>query len=395
MLATSSSGLRHRSAQFRATPRQGVNRSNWNESLVCSSFFLRLGKFSLHKLVLLLLILSPLASIGESLIGIPSQQCVWSPGGNLLWAAPDLDESGWRPYPQLDLRPGDAQVWVRCHVRLSELRDVEHPAIQVTLFGAYQVFENGQPIGGSGELSSGQFSVNTIRSFPLTGPLPANAIIALHITRRSQNALATLRLYVGEQSVLRDRRSGVVLAQSLNQLGPTLCFGATGVIGLVLLGLFFYDPNRRELLLLSIACLGAAMNNLDSASTAALLNYPVIVSLAIGNAARLMVGATRTWFFFALARRRVPILFWILIGVGIQDHILWEIQSLLPASQALWLDMFRQNLTRPAANIAYLAACAAPFVAFWPYSRITPRMRGLARLCLVWGTCWHSSISLL
>jgi len=48
--------------------------------------------------------------------------------------------------------------------------------------------------------------------------------------------------------------------------------------------------------------------------------------------------------------------------------------------------VFRQHLTRPAANMAYLAACAAPFAAFWPDSRIAPRMRWLAVLCMVWGT---------
>jgi hypothetical protein len=340
----------------------------------------------MHKLALLLLILSPLAASGASIVEVPAQQCVWRAGDGLNWAATNLDESSWQPYEQWNLQPDDAHAWVRCHVELSSLRDVRHPAIQVTLFAAYQVFVNGKLAGSSGDLSSGQFSVNTIRSFPLPKPLPPAATITLQITRRYPNALATLKLHVGEESVLRDRRAGVVLAQSSNDLGPIICFGVTGVIGFVLLGLFFYDQSRRELLLLSIVCISAAANNLDSASNAALVNYSVMASLAIGNAARLMVGTTRTWFFFALARRRVPVLFWILIGLGIQDHIFWEIESFLPASQALLLDVFRQHLTRPAANISYLAACVAPFIAFWPYSRIAPRMRWLAVLCMVWGT---------
>jgi hypothetical protein len=335
---------------------------------------------------MLLLVLTPLAALGESIIEVPAQQCVWRAGDDPNGSAPNLDESGWRLYSHWDLQPGVTHAWVRCHADLSPLRSVEHPAIQVALPAAYQVFVNGEPMGGSGDLRSGQFSINAIRSFPLPKTLPPAATIALEVTRRDPRALARLKLFAGEESTLHDRRAGVVLTQSSGLLGPTLCFGATGVIGLVLLGLYFYDPSRRDLLLLSLACIGAAANNLDSACSAALVDYSAMASLAIGNAARLMVGTTRTWFFFALARRRVPILFWIMIGFGVHDHILWEIESLLPASQALWLDMFRQHLTRPATNLAYLAACAAPFVAFWPYSRIAPRMRWLGGLCMVWGT---------
>jgi hypothetical protein len=230
-------------------------------------------EFSMRKLALLLLILSPLAAIGESIVEVPAQQCVWRAGDDLRWAAPNLDESGWRPYAHWNLQPGDVHAWVRCHADLSSLRGVTHPAIQVTLFAVYRVFVNGQPMGGLGDLRSGQSSVNTIRSFPLPKALPFAATIALQVTRRNPSGLASLKLHVGEESALRDRRAGVVLAQSLDHLGPTLCFGATGVIGLVLLGLFFYDPSRRDLLLLSIVCISAAANNLNSACNSALVNY--------------------------------------------------------------------------------------------------------------------------
>ncbi|MGH9607372.1 MAG: PP2C family protein-serine/threonine phosphatase [Terracidiphilus sp.] len=329
---------------------------------------------------------APSQLAAQSVIAISPQQCVWRAGDNPAWAAPNLDERSWRPYAQWNLQPGDVHAWVRCHADLSSLRGVTHPAIQVTLFAAYQVFVDGKPLGGSGHLSSGQLSMNTIRSFALPKPLPPATTIALRVTRRNAFALAGLKLRAGEESTLRNRRAGVVLAQSLHDLAPTICFGSTGVIGFVLLGLFLYDPSRRDLLLLSIVCIGAAANNLNSACDAALVNRPEMASLAIGNVARLMVGTTRTWFFFALARRRVPLLFWLLIGLGVQDHVLWGIESFLPAAQALWLDVFRQHLTRPVDNLALAAACVAPFVAFWPYPRITSRMRWLAVLCMAWAT---------
>jgi len=52
----------------------------------------------MRKLAWLLLILTPLAALSESIIEIPAQQCVWRAGDDTSWAALNLDESGWRPY---------------------------------------------------------------------------------------------------------------------------------------------------------------------------------------------------------------------------------------------------------------------------------------------------------
>jgi len=54
----------------------------------------------------LLLLLAPVAGFGQSLVTIAPENCVWHAGdsiggeavGRLRWAAPDLDESGWKPY---------------------------------------------------------------------------------------------------------------------------------------------------------------------------------------------------------------------------------------------------------------------------------------------------------
>lgn len=94
------------------------------------------GLKAMRKLAWLFLVLSPLAAVGESMVEIPADQCVWRAGDDLAWAAPNLDEGAWRLYGQLNLQPDDVHAWVRCHLGFSSLRDVAHPAIQVTLAAA-------------------------------------------------------------------------------------------------------------------------------------------------------------------------------------------------------------------------------------------------------------------
>ena len=138
----------------------------------------------MSKLILLFLLPWPVAAFGQSIITISPQQCVWRAGDNPAWSAPGLDESGWQPYTQWTLQPNGAHLWVRCHADLDSLRGQAHPAIQVTLEGAYQVYVNGELVGGAGNLRSGNFSMNFFRSFPLPAPFLATqpAILAATIT---------------------------------------------------------------------------------------------------------------------------------------------------------------------------------------------------------------------
>jgi len=54
----------------------------------------------MRKLALLLVLLSPLAALGQGIIAVSPRQCVWRAGDNPAWAAPNLDESGWQPRAQ-------------------------------------------------------------------------------------------------------------------------------------------------------------------------------------------------------------------------------------------------------------------------------------------------------
>ncbi|HTX75723.1 MAG TPA: SpoIIE family protein phosphatase [Terracidiphilus sp.] len=346
----------------------------------------------MRKPALLLVFLSPLAAFGQGIVSIAPQQCVWRAGDNPAWAAPNLDENGWQPYTQWKLNPDEPHMWVRCHADLSSLRGAAHPAIQVTLYAAYRLYVNGEQTGGAGNLRSGQFSMDAIRSFPLPPPFAQPAAIALRITHRLANppafsgAMPPLALDAGDESLLRGRRAGVVLAQSANNLTDSICYGIVGVFGTVLLGLFVYDRGRREVLLLSLACYGLLAINLAFACADALMGYSSAAYLALYGAGVITVAATRVWFFFALARRRVPLLFWILIGLSTPVGAIFAVEAFLPAAQALWIGAFFTRWALLIGFSAWMLAETAPFVAFWPYARIPRRMRALAGLCMAWGT---------
>jgi Stage II sporulation protein E (SpoIIE) len=339
--------------------------------------------------------LAPVTLVAQSIVNVPPRQCVWHSGDDISWAAPALDESGWLAFPVANLKPGDAHLWVRCHAGLSPLRGAAHPSVQVSFHDAYQLFVNGQPMGAAGNLRTGNFSMNSIRSFPLPGPMsdppPQTAVIALRVTHRyvvlsDPTSLPPLAIQVGDESGLRDRRAAILLAQSSERLMTAIYDGIVGVFGFILLGLYFNDRSRRDLLLLGLNCLGLATIFLNLEAGLALLDYPAVAFVAIYTLGTVVSGVAQPWFFFSVARRRVPLLFWLVIAAAIQDHVLWAPAAFLPVATDLQLAAFYARWAAPLGFAARVVAAFAPFIAFWPYSTITRRVRPLvAMLCMVWG----------
>jgi hypothetical protein len=117
----------------------------------------------MHKAVWVMFAILPLAAPAQSVIAIAPQQCVWRAGDDPAWAAPVLDESAWHTDLQWKTLPKQAHIWVRCRADLDPLRTAAHPAVQINLKAAYQLFLNGRAIGGAGNVRSGVFSMNVIR----------------------------------------------------------------------------------------------------------------------------------------------------------------------------------------------------------------------------------------
>lgn len=348
---------------------------------------------SIAALVVLLFAL-PGALTAQTIVTVAPEQCVWRTGDNLAWAAPNLDETGWQPYTQWKPQYGEVHFWVRCHADLHSLRNEANPALQVSLNAAYAVYLDGRQIGGAGSLQTGSFSVDSIRSFPIAGPFSTGpSTIAVRSTYRSRLSnsspiialLAThLVLRAGDGQVLDALRAGEVLARTSQYAESGLCYGVIAVIAVMLLGLFFYDRSRREILLLSIACMSVSVLRINEFCTAALLNFSVISCLMIVLLGNLGLTITQVPFYYALARRRVPLLFWIFIAATLLSYSPGAIDILIPAGQSPLLSSISETFIRPFALVLHMILTAAPFFAFWPYQRILPRMRPLAVLCMLW-----------
>jgi serine phosphatase RsbU (regulator of sigma subunit) len=339
-------------------------------------------------------VLLPAALSAQSIQTISPQQCVWHPGDNLAWATPNLDESGWQPYPQSQRNPNEPQYWVRCHADMSGLRGTQHPAIQVSLPAAFQLYVNGQSIGVGGNLRSGEFGMNTIRSFPLPEYLLIKQpeTIALSI---SQSLIAPyptfgsllvhgLSIRAGDEQALAAWCARTIQERVSKPFAQFVFAGILGVLGFVLLGLFLFDRFRNDILLLSIVCVSSATIGVVSLCFAWGLTFSVSAGLALSNAAKFSNAYARMWFFFALARRRVPSFFWILIGLDSLQFVLLVPALLLPAAQSLRLDAMMNQWINHVVVYARIAASTAPFVAFWPWTLISQRMRPLAVLSMAW-----------
>jgi hypothetical protein len=349
-----------------------------------------LPAFFLRRLVLLLSFLVPLSGVGQSLIAVSAQQCVWKAGDDLEWAAPNLNEEDWHSLS--DSKPDAAQVWLRCQVNLGTLKGVAQPAIQVSIPAAYEVFAQGVKIGSAGNVASGHYSEAVARTYPLPqlALVQQSAEIALRITERSQIAtwLTDAGMFdliaAGDTQTLALRRDSQVLNGISERWVNALCYGAVGVVGLVLLGMFLSDRARLELLLLSLACIGLAALRLNTLAWSAQADYPEYAERAIWCIGQAAVVA-QTLAFFALAGRRVPSLFLVVIGIALLLPVTRTAAIALPPTEAFTLDWIDLNILSPLTVLNLLVATIAPLAAFWPLNKVPGRLQRLAALSLFWG----------
>jgi hypothetical protein len=331
------------------------------------------------------------ASLRAQIVAIPPSQCVVRSGDSPAWAAPALDEAGWKPFAHWTVDPGDAHIWIRCHADLGSLRGVPHPAILAGIPAANEVYFGGKLIGGAGSLSSGYYSMNTMRTYALPELPPAGqpATIALRITLRDYYSTfpADITLTAGSQPTLLLARDSAILRAILERGAVTLCWVSIGAIGLLLLGLFATDRTRREALWLGLICTGILLLRINTLMENMQVDYPNTADRLIwcmGNA----TFPTEIVFFFAISGRRMMRAYKVFIAIPFLDVILEALLLPLPAGQSLRFETI-QRAPGPALIAilaAYVAACTAPIAAFWPLTRIPARLRTIALFCLLWGT---------
>ncbi len=344
---------------------------------------------------LLLFLLVPAALSAQSVVIIPPQQCVWRAGDDPAWAAPSLEESSWQPYTQWQPSPGQARFWIRCHADLRGLRGLAQPALQVSLYAAYELYLNGQLVARAGNLSTSNFSLDAMRAYPVPTSLlaPAASTLALRVSMRrlvfTIGGITGLaggigQLHAGDRSTLDGLRARTILAEIAIRAEASICFSVIGVLAVMLLGLYFYDRSRHELLLLSVACLCMATVRVNEFCAAAMLHYSFLAAFLIALVCNIVLPLTVTPFFFVVARRRVSLFFRALIALSVLEYLFRASIALLVTTEPAWFAHWIDGPRRFLGVFVRLLLTLAPFFAFWPYKRIARTMRPLAALCMLW-----------
>jgi hypothetical protein len=342
-----------------------------------------------------ILLLVPAAAAAQSFVTIPTQQCVWRGGDDASWSTPMLDDGGWLPFATWTAMSFPERYWVRCRVDTSALRGTPKPMLQVSLFAAYRVFLDGEPVGTMGNLQSGDFSINADQSYPLPDSMAAGAhLLALRVSSRGlipasgpviRLVVDPLELHIGDAGMLDALRAQKVLAREASYLETTAGFAITGVLAIVLIGFYLFDRSRREFLLLSVVALSLATVRINELCAARLASYSYELLLGCLFVGNLGITVGQVPFFFAVARRRIPLAFWIMMGIVIAAYFPLATDLLMGMSMPAWIGPLTQHVIRLVNLAAHTAISIAPFVAFWPYPRISRRMRPIAVLCMLLG----------
>lgn len=343
------------------------------------------GVLMRNALAFLLLCLPGVVS-AQSILAIPADQCVWRNGDDLAWSSPGLDDSSWQLVSAWKGDSNGPHAWIRCRVDLAALKTAPHPAIQIIAVSAYEIFLQGELIGREGNLHTGVMSEDNVRHFaiPPRFSSASGALLAMRHTFREPGAEFP-QLAAGDSSLLDAERARIILEYVRPLLPYVIGYSILGILGLVQLGLFLYDRSRRDLLLLSLVCVGLAMLRVNELCGAALLDYSMRTRMTVFFVGNLIV-IPQVCFFFALVRRRVPVYLWILLGIGLAGNALKWIGVFLSADNAYWLVTHIEHFYRFASVPAYTLIMLAPFIALLPWSRIPRRLHVLAALCFVWGT---------
>jgi hypothetical protein len=321
----------------------------------------------------------------QSILPIPLQQCVWRTGDNPAWAAPAMDDSSWQPYSAWRIDEHAPRIWVRCHVGLAPLRALDHPALQVQLDAASQIFVNGVLAGSSGNIASAQFSLSDFYTVPLApASLRSGSTLALRIALRDQlNQSVPAEIFVGDQPALQDHRAAVALTGALDYLPIGLCFSLIGVVGFMLLGLYVSDRSRLELLLLAVTCWLLCLLRLSEFLENALVPVPYAL-YSVLYACGQFLEVFWVWFVFRAAGKRVPWFYRVTIVLSLAFFANVLADAFLPPLLNL-----RQNAFYLRTGWFFFACgflCAtAPWSAFWPWTRIPRGLRAVGFFCMAWG----------
>jgi phosphoserine phosphatase RsbU/P len=227
----------------------------------------------MRSFILPLLLLAPLAALGQPIVTDSPQQCLWHAGDTPAWANPNFDDSAWLsakdgawPRPAFN---SDGIVWVRIHLGALPTREPlnSDPLAPVVKYDARllysrqfaaseQIFADGSLVEQRGRFPPDAQAMLLHDTEILNLPLASNAaarniVIALRFwyppAARIDPGISRVTAEVAPSRLLRSQRRADRLSALLGWIPSLAANALLGMLGLGLL-IFWYWSRRRELL---------------------------------------------------------------------------------------------------------------------------------------------------
>jgi sigma-B regulation protein RsbU (phosphoserine phosphatase) len=326
----------------------------------------------------------------QEALSVSPSNCVYRAGDDLRWAAPDINETGWRPISDW---PADQSigpyVWIRCRISPAEWANSPRPFLQVATNAAYEVSVDGDLLARFGNLSTGAHTEGIANQYELASfvergqPLELAVRFAYMPTVYGQ--LSRPSILLGDSVLLRSSFDARTWNAVCSRWVVWLCNAIMAAAGLFFLTLYLFDRSQRMLLWASLTWLGLASIRFSEFLVASSVHFPSRLEYVLYDAGNLN-QIFYVLFFFALVRRPVSTLFRVFLAINVFNSVLLTIPIILPIHQSMawryWIDVAppSQYLLIPINALMALA----PLAAFWPIHKLSRSQLALFSVCSSW-----------
>jgi Stage II sporulation protein E (SpoIIE) len=337
-----------------------------------------------------LLLFFPLSLAAQTALSISPSHCVWKEGDDPRWAAPSLDDSDWKPVSKWTrIATPRPFFWLRCSFDPGQLAPAVEPELQVSGDLAWQVFADGQMIGESGNLSTGYHTAGLAIDYPAPEiterDQPIRVAVRMTYTPTVNGVQLLPALALGDAQLQRDAYYHAVYERTRSQWVTWVCYALIASAGLFFLALYWFDRSQSFLLWISLTWLSLAdlrINEFLGASSVHYSSFLEFFLYAIGQPVQVFT----ILFFFALNRRRVPVLFRVALVIDGYYGVALIMAALLPLRLSMLLRFDTEVtfwMTTIQIFVSALSVTCVP-VAFWPLRDLRGWQIPLAAVCHVW-----------
>ena len=281
--------------------------------------------------LIVLVIALPAALYGQTapigpIVRVPDNQCIYWLGDKAGWTPADADPGDARPYSEYHMTGDATVVWVRCRGAI-DMTGIQNPALVIgsNAAGSKQVYFDRQPVK----------KLENYPLFPIT-PIASGSIHTIDV-RAAQYVLPPgdtpgrpAYVYVTDvpftEQLIEAQRG-----ENIRDLVPAYSgYLVIGAAGLFLLGLFFFDRSQKAAFWLGLYCTAVCITRLSMMGSFFFDNYPSYMQATLFG-----LSMFESWALvrvsFALGKRRVPAVYWIVFAAWVFIFVGSVLPVLLPA----------------------------------------------------------------